>query len=394
MKPAHLILADGTIFTGTSFGFEGTRSGEVVFNTSLSGYQEILTDPSYQGQIVVMTYPEIGNYGTNPIDVESAKIYLSGFIVKENSPIASNFRAKSSLSAFLKKNKVPAVEGIDTRALVRHIRDAGAKPALIVVGNVKNFEKLKRKAEGLPSMEGQDLAKVVSCRKPYIWKRGSIVRWFDSSTVKTKKKTIAPSHHCTIAPTFSVIAYDFGIKQNILRMLVDSGCKVKVVPADYPAEKVLWENPDGVFLSNGPGDPAVCTYAVENVRKLLGKKPMFGICLGHQIMGLALGAKTFKLKFGHHWGNQPVMDLATRKVEITAQNHGFAVNPERLPPNVEVTHINLNDKTVEGLKHKKLPAFSVQYHPEASPGPHDSHYLFKKFIEMMSDLSDSSDLSD
>ncbi|MBI2339583.1 MAG: glutamine-hydrolyzing carbamoyl-phosphate synthase small subunit [Deltaproteobacteria bacterium] len=384
MRPAHLILADGNIFSGTSFGFEGTRSGEVVFNTSLSGYQEILTDPSYQGQIVVMTYPEIGNYGANPIDTESAKIYLSGFVVKENSPIVSNFRAKSSLSAFLKKNKIPAVEGIDTRALVRHIRDAGAQQALIVVGKVNSFEKLKKKASALPSMEGQDLAKVVSCKRPYGWSKG--VSWIEDRRSKIEYEGSKHNNHRSstfhLRP-FTVIAYDFGIKQNILRMLADSGCKVKVVPGDYPAEKILAENPDGVFLSNGPGDPAVCAYAVENVKKILGKKPLFGICLGHQIMGLALGGKTFKLKFGHHGGNQPVMDLSTQKVEITAQNHGFAVDPESLPPGVEVTHINLNDKTVEGLRHRKLPAFSVQYHPEASPGPHDSHYLFGRFIEMM-----------
>ncbi|MBI4411217.1 MAG: glutamine-hydrolyzing carbamoyl-phosphate synthase small subunit, partial [Deltaproteobacteria bacterium] len=327
LKPAHLILSDGKIFSGTSFGDEGARWGEVVFNTSLTGYQEILTDPSYQGQIVVMTYPEVGNTGANPVDVESAKIYLSGFVVKENSPIVSNFRAKSSLSAFLKKNKVPAVEGIDTRALVRHIRDAGAKPALIHVGVVTDFSKLKKKAAALPSMEGQDLAKVVSCKKPYGWNRGShrIVRMVGAQG----HEVVPPRGRAPVQKKkFNVIAYDFGIKQNILRMLVDAGCRVKVVPADYPAEEVLGQNPDGVFLSNGPGDPAVCTYAVENVRKILGKKPMFGICLGHQIMGLALGGKTFKLKFGHHGGNQPVMDLSTQKVEITAQHP----EPARVAP--------------------------------------------------------------
>lgn len=369
MKQAHLILADGTIFKGTSFGFEGESFGEVVFNTSMSGYQEVLTDPSYQGQMVVMTYPQMGNYGINPVDVESKKIYLSGFIVKENSPIVSNFRATGSLSSYLKKQRVPAIEGVDTRALVRHIREKGAMPALIVVGTKKNLKPLIKKAAKLPTMEGQDFAKMVSCQKPYRWTKGvpPIIG------AKSKKNS----------SRFKVIAYDFGIKQNILRMLVDYGCQVKVVPADYPAEKVLKENPDGIFLSNGPGDPAVCTYAIENVKKLLGKRPLFGICLGHQILGLALGAKSFKLKFGHHGGNQPVMDLKTRKVEITSQNHGFAIDPSGLPKDVEVSHINLNDQTVEGLSYKKLRAFSVQYHPEASPGPHDSHYLFKRFINMM-----------
>lgn len=388
IKPAHLILSDGTIFTGTSFGFEGEGSGEVVFNTSMSGYQEILTDPSYQGQIVVMTYPEIGNYGVNPSDVESRKIFLSGFVVRNYSPIVSNFRAKGSLSAYLKKYKIPAVEGIDTRALVRHIREKGAMPALIYVRNVgaplatpraRHAVPLRliKKAASLPSMEGQDFAKVVSCKKPYRWVQGTGYR------VQRKKNGEFSAPRTLHPEPFFVIAYDFGIKQNILRMLIDQGCKVKVVPADTPAEKVLSENPDGIFLSNGPGDPAVCGYAIENVKKIMGRKPVFGICLGHQIMGLAFGAKTFKLKFGHHGGNQPVMDLSTRKVEITAQNHGFAVDPDTLPKDVEVTHVNLNDQTVEGLKHKKYQAFCVQYHPEASPGPHDSHYLFERFIQMM-----------
>jgi len=366
MKPAHLILKDGTLFSGTSFGYEGKSSGEVVFNTSMTGYQEILTDPSYQGQIVVMTYPKIGNYGINPVDVESRKIFLSGFIVKENSPISSNFRSKFNLSSYLKKNKVPGIEGIDTRALVRHIRDKGSQPALIVVGNKKSFTVEKKKAAKLPSMDGQNFASVVSCKKPYAWTKGvpKIIRGVGAGSPRPKSRR-----------KFKVIAYDFGIKQNILRMLVDHGCRVKVVPSNYPAEKVLQENPDGVFLSNGPGDPAPVTVAIENVKKLLGKKPIFGICLGHQIMGLAFGGESFKLKFGHHGGNQPVMDLETRKVEITAQNHGFAIKTENLPADVEVTHINLNDQTVEGIRHKSLPAFSVQYHPEASPGPHDSHYL-------------------
>lgn len=357
---AHLILADGTIYSGTSFGYQRSRSGEVVFNTSLTGYQEILTDPSYEGQIVIMTYPHIGNYGVNAQDEESRRIFLSGFIVKENSPRVSNFRAQTTLPAYLKKHRIPALEGLDTRALVRHLRNQGAMQALIHQGPLNDKKKLIAKARALPSMEGQDLAKEVSCKKPYTWKQGK--------------------HE------FSVIAYDFGIKHNILRLLTAHGCSVKVVPATYPAHKVLLENPDGIFLSNGPGDPAVCDYAIKNVSELLGKKPIFGICLGHQILALALGAKSYKLKFGHHGGNQPVMDLATRKVEITAQNHGFAIDPKKLPSDVEVSHINLNDQTVEGIRHKTLPAFSVQYHPEASPGPHDSSYLFKRFTMMMQEF--------
>ncbi|MDO8520033.1 MAG: glutamine-hydrolyzing carbamoyl-phosphate synthase small subunit [Deltaproteobacteria bacterium] len=372
MKPAHLILADGTIFSGTSFGYAGSHTGEVVFNTSMSGYQEILTDPSYEGQIVVMTYPQIGNYGINADDAESKKIYLSGFIVKEVSPVVSNYRSTMDLSTYLQKHKVPGVAGIDTRALVRKIREAGALQALIKCGPLGDVAGLKKKAAALAGMEGQDLAKSVSNPKGYRWKEGVHRVAADGSPPPKKGKK-----------KFRVVAYDFGIKQNILRMLTDEGCDVQIVPAEFPAERVLALKPDGVFLSNGPGDPAVCDYAVENVRKLLGKKPVFGICLGHQILGLALGAKTFKLKFGHHGGNQPVKDLTTGKVEITAQNHGFAIDPNNLPHDVEVTHINLNDQTVEGLRHKKWKAFSVQYHPEASPGPHDSHYLFGRFVELM-----------
>lgn len=371
---AHLILADGTIYSGTSFGHQSERSGEVVFNTSLTGYQEILTDPSYEGQIVIMTYPHIGNYGVNAADEESRRIFLAGFIVKENSPRVSNFRAETDLPSYLKKHRIPALEGLDTRALVRHLRNQGVLQALIHQGPLKDKKKLIARARALPSMEGQDLANGVSCKKPYTWKQGT------SSTLSDRRQSTVDSR------LYRVIAYDFGIKHNILRLLTDHGCKVKVVPASYPARRVLEENPDGIFLSNGPGDPAVCDYAIKNVSELLGKKPIFGICLGHQILALAFGAKSYKLKFGHHGGNQPVMDLATRKVEITAQNHGFAIDPKKLPSDVEVSHINLNDQTVEGIRHKTLPAFSVQYHPEASPGPHDSSYLFKRFIMMMQEF--------
>ncbi|MBX7148221.1 glutamine-hydrolyzing carbamoyl-phosphate synthase small subunit [bacterium] len=371
-KEAHLILADGTIYSGKSFGYEGNRFGEVVFNTALSGYQEILTDPSYAGQIVVMTYPQIGNYGINPMDVESRGLFLSGFVVKENSPIVSNYRSSQDLGSYLKKWKVPGVEGVDTRALVRKIRDGGAQQALIVVGPLKNKNKLLEQAKNLPSMEGQDLAKTVSSTKKSEWKEGVVT--LEEELSKKRSKVKAKYH---------VVAYDFGMKQNISRLLTSHGCKVTIVPSNTPAEEVLKYNPDGIFLSNGPGDPAMCEEPIKNVKKLLGKKPMFGICLGHQIMALALGAKTYKLKFGHHGGNQPVMDVTTGKVEITSQNHGFAVDDTTLPKDVTVTHINLNDRTVEGIEHKKQQAFCVQYHPEAAPGPHDSAYLFKRFTDMM-----------
>lgn len=373
--PAHLILADGTQFSGTSFGYSKKEStGEVVFNTSLVGYQEILTDPSYFRQMVVMTYPQIGNYGLNSLDVESAKPFLSALIIKENSPIVSNYRSEISLSQYLKKNKIAGLEGIDTRALVLHLRDQGAMQGVIAFGNLSQaqIKKLKEKAKNLPHMDGLNLASAVSTKKPYLWKKG--VEGFDLTEPKIEK----PS-----GKKYKIIAYDYGIKQNILRLLIDHGCEVKVVPCTYPAEKTLAEKPDGIFLSNGPGDPAACVQEIEIIKKLLGKKPIFGICLGHQLLALALGAKTFKLKFGHHGGNQPVMDLKTKKVEITSQNHGFAVDDKKLPGGVEVTHVNLNDKTVEGVSHKKLKAFSVQYHPEASPGPSDSHYLFQRFIDLI-----------
>jgi carbamoyl-phosphate synthase small subunit len=368
-EKATVVLQDGTHFEGSSFGHPGDAAGEMVFNTSIVGYQEILTDPSYKGQIVTMTYPMIGNYGVNAEDVESARPQVEGFIVKEYSQVYSNFRAKHSLADYLKKHRIPGVEGIDTRALVRHIRNQGAMPGLIAVGEVP-LKKLKQRAKDLKSMEGQDLVLDVTCAKPYSWEKGT---WR-----LPPKKPPQP-----IRPFKKVIAYDYGIKQNILRNLVDVGLDVSVVPAQTPFREVLAKAPDGIFLSNGPGDPAAVGYAIENVRNLIGKVPIFGICLGHQILGLALGAKTFKLKFGHRGGNQPVKNLLTGQVEITAQNHGFAVDPKTLHGAAEITHVNLNDNTVSGFQNLKKRVLAVQYHPEASPGPHDSLYLFKQFREMM-----------
>ena len=387
-KKAILVLADGTIFEGSSFGAEGEAIGEVVFNTSMSGYQEVLTDPSYKGQIVAMTYTQIGNYGIDEEDIESNKLWLSGFIVKENCNYPSNWRSVGTLDEYLKRNNIVSIEGIDTRVLTKHLRDNGAMNGIISSVDL-NPASLIKKAQKFPSMTGLDLAKEVTCKEPYKWNQGL---WdIESGYAPDRNIQGQRSHINPPIPPFSkggkggfkVIAYDFGIKLNILRNLINVGCDVSIVPASTPAEDVLRMNPDGVFLSNGPGDPDAVTYAIENVRKLIGKKPIFGICLGHQILGLALGGKTYKLKFGHHGGNQPVMDLTTKKVEITCQNHGFAVDMGSLKGIAELTHINLNDQTVEGLAHTKLPLFSVQYHPEASPGPHDSSYLFQRFVDMM-----------
>jgi carbamoyl-phosphate synthase small subunit len=368
MKKTLLALADGLVFEGSSFGAEGEASGEVVFNTSMTGYQEILTDPSYKGQIVTMTYTQIGNYGVNDEDVESPRPYAEGFIVKEYMDIPSNWRKTRSLDEYLKAHKIVGIQGIDTRALTRHLRDFGAQPGIISTKDL-NPESLVAKAKALPNMSGLDLAKVVTCKKPYVWEEGD----WDLEQGYAKKTS----------SRYKVVAYDFGIKRNILRLLTSAGCDVTVVPATTSADEVLAMNPDGVFLSNGPGDPEPVTYAIKNIKQLLGKKPVFGICLGQQLLGLALGGKTYKLKFGHHGGNQPIMDLTTRKVEIAAENHGFAVDMDSLKDQVVVTHVNLNDNTCEGFRHKTLPAFCVQYHPEASPGPHDSRYLFARFIDMM-----------
>ncbi|MBW1646229.1 MAG: glutamine-hydrolyzing carbamoyl-phosphate synthase small subunit [Deltaproteobacteria bacterium] len=357
VKKAILLLADGTVFTGRSFGAEGERIGEVVFNTSLTGYQEVLTDPSYRGQMVAMTYPHIGNYGVNREDVESAKIFLSAFIVKEYCRSPSNWRQEQSLDAYLAAAGIPGIEGIDTRYLTRHIRLAGAMPGIISTTDFDR-DRLLARLRAWPGIVGVNLVDEVSCREPYEWHQGG---WSLAGGYREVNG----------GGTFHVVAYDFGIKYNILRLLVEAGCRVTVVPATTSAMEVLALNPDGVFLSNGPGDPAALTEIVPQIRALIGKKPMFGICLGHQIVGLALGGTTYKLKFGHHGSNHPVMDLETRKVEITSQNHGFCVDHQSLGDEVEVTHINLNDQTVEGLRHRRLPLFSIQFHPESSPGPHD-----------------------
>jgi carbamoyl-phosphate synthase small subunit len=384
-KNAVLALADGRCYRGAAFGAEGEVTGEVVFNTSMTGYQEILTDPSYEGQLVAMTYPQIGNVGVNPEDVEARQPFVKGFIVKEYTPHPSNWRATQPLHEYMKRHGIVGIEGIDTRSLVRHLREHGSQEAIISTASSDAGE-LIAKAKASPGLIGRDLVHEVTCAEAYEWNEGT---WALGAGYKTGRGTAAAakikgkSERGGRTPAFFVVAYDYGIKFNILRNLTQMGCRVKVVPAATPAQEVLALKPDGIFLSNGPGDPDAVPYAKENVQKLIGKKPIFGICLGHQIMGLALGGKTYKLKFGHHGGNQPVMDLTTRKVEITAQNHGFAVDADSLKGAVEVTHLNLNDNTVEGLAHRELPIFSVQYHPESSPGPHDADYLFRRFTDMM-----------
>ena len=382
---ALLALADGRTYEGISFGAEGEAIGEVVFNTSMTGYQEILTDPSYEGQLVAMTYPEIGNVGVNLEDVESRRPFMKGFIVKNYTALPSNWRATQPLHEYMKEHGIAGIQGIDTRALVRHLRDHGSQEGIIST-LCDNPDELIAKAKASPGLVGIDLVRNVTCAAAYDWDEGM---WKLGEGYKRREALTEPARkrrsksRSFRSPAFSVVAYDYGIQYNILRNLAESGCRVRVVPAATPAEDVLALDPDGIFLSNGPGDPDAVPYAKENVEKLIGKKPIFGICLGHQIMGLALGGKTYKLKFGHHGGNQPVMDLTTRKVEITAQNHGFAVDADSLKGAAELTHVNLNDNTVEGLAHHELPIFSVQYHPESSPGPHDASYLFKRFTALM-----------
>lgn len=374
MTKAYLALEDGTLLSGRSFGHPGEAQGEVVFNTSLTGYQEILTDPSYKGQIVTMTYPLIGNYGVNYEDLESSGPSAEGFIVRENSSVASNFRSKLKLDEYLQEHKIVAIEGIDTRMITRKIRIKGALKGVISTVD-SNPDLLVKKAKESTGVEGVDLVKVVTCKKPYIWN--------DTDYAKAFKNTKDYK--------YNVVAFDYGIKFSILKNLQSVGCKITILPATASAQDALDLNPDGIFLSNGPADPSAVTYAIKTIKDLVSSpfcrqqnKPIFGICLGHQLLGLALGGNTYKLKFGHHGGNQPVKDLSTGKVDITAQNHGFAVDIESIPKGtVELTHLNLNDNTVEGMKHKNLPIFSVQYHPEAGPGPHDAHYLFSNFAELM-----------
>ncbi len=369
MNAAKLVLADGTVFTGRAFGARAERTGEIVFNTAMSGYQEVLTDPSYAGQIVVMTYPHVGNYGVNADDVESRKPWVAGFVVRENARLPSSYRSQGDLDGYLTEHGIPGIEDIDTRALVRRVRTQGAMPAIISSVDLDD-DSLRAKAAAAPSMEGQDLVKEVTCESAYDWTEGEPAEF-------------ATSRPAT-GPRYRVAALDCGIKRNILRLLVDAGFEVRVFPAMATAEEILDFAPDGMFLSNGPGDPAAVTYAADTVRELLPKLPTFGICLGNQILALACGARTFKLKFGHRGVNQPVKDLATGKVEITSQNHGFAVRAEDLEKvDLELTHVNLNDNTVEGFRHTKFPAFAVQYHPEACPGPHDSRYLFERFRDLI-----------
>ncbi len=368
---ALIALEDGTVLSGRSFTGAGEAAGEIVFNTSMSGYQEILTDPSYTGQLVTMTYPLIGNYGVNEEDMESGQVHPGALIIREHQDMPSNFRSTGTLLDFLGRFSILGIEGVDTRMLTRIIRNSGAMRAVIST-EVADPDALVAKARAWSGLIGQDMVKRVSCREKYLWKNGQKL---------PEKSFISDSDR-----PFKVVAYDFGIKYNQLRLLEKKGCQVMVVPATTTAEVVLDLNPDGVFLSNGPGDPAGVEGVIDNIRLLLGKKPIFGICLGHQMLGLAYGGSTYKLKFGHRGANQPVKDLDTGKVEITSQNHGFCVEPESLPDEVEITHVNLNDDSLAGMRHLKYSAFSVQYHPEHAPGPRDAEYLFDRFTVQMTEF--------
>jgi carbamoyl-phosphate synthase small subunit len=374
LNKAVLALEDGTVFEGRSFGAQKESSGEVVFNTALTGYQEVFTDPSYSGQIVVLTNPQIGNYGATHRDNEASRPYIEGLVVREFSPLASNWRSEKDADDFLKAAGIPIAADIDTRALVRHLRSRGVMRG-VISGDGTDPKLLVERACRIPSMAGLDLATRVSTRESYQWNQGV-------------EPTSASDHvGPPIEPCCHVVAYDFGIKHNILRRLVHAGCRVTVVPATTLAEDVLALKPDGVFLSNGPGDPEPLTHQTAQIQKLIGKKPIFGICLGQQVLGLALGGKTYKLKFGHRGANHPVLNRVTNRVEITSHNHGFAVDPDSLNQNeIDLTHVNLNDDTLEGFRHRNYPVFSVQYHPEAAPGPHDSHYLFNDFMTLMKDV--------
>ncbi len=384
---AILALEDGRHFVGEAFGATGKSAvGEVCFNTSMTGYQEVLTDPSYRGQIVAMTYPEIGNYGVNELDQESDEPHVRGFVIEELSAIPSSWRSEGTLEDYLVKWGVPGVQGIDTRALTRHLRDKGAMKGCVATGDV-SVEDAVALAKAGDGVIGMDYVKEVTPKQGYVWDpEGRLSRRWTIVKGDTEKAEVDDQGQMfeKLAPvTHEIVAYDLGMKRNILRRLRQEGFKVHVVPADTPASEVLAMKTDGVFLSNGPGDPSALGYVHENLRNLIGKTPIFGICLGHQMLGYAFGGTTFKLKFGHRGGNQPVKDLATGRVTITSQNHGFAVDPESLPGDVEVTHVNLNDNTVEGLRHKELPIFSVQYHPEAAPGPNDAGYFFREFAKLI-----------
>ncbi len=374
---ALLALEDGRTFDCRSFTGPGETGGEVVFNTSMTGYQEVLTDPSYQGQLVTMTYPLVGNYGTNSEDIESDRIQVAGFLIREYQALPSNFRSTAPLGAYLKEQGILGIHQLDTRALTRHIRKTGAMRGCISTMAL-DPDALIQRARQIPTIAGRDLARAVSCHHPYFWHEGK------PTACKTDIRTMGrPVSTCKDRPLF-VVAFDFGIKYNILRNLSKAGCEILVVPADTPAETVMALDPDGIFLSNGPGDPQPVTYAVDTIKALIGRKPVFGICLGHQLLGLALGGTTYKLKFGHRGANQPVKNMLTGRIEITSQNHGFAVDISSLSPDdIRITHTNLNDGTLEGFRHRHLPVMAVQYHPEASPGPHDAEYLFGEFRNMM-----------
>jgi carbamoyl-phosphate synthase small subunit len=384
MKKALLALEDGRVFEGTAFGAEATHTGEICFNTSMTGYQEVLTDPSYRGQIVTMTYPMIGNYGVNPLDPESSQPHVRGFVIEELCDIPSNWRSTQSLDGYLKEWNIPGIQGIDTRALTKHLRTRGAMRA-VITSAVFNTDEAVKLAASSPTMEGSDFVKEVTTPKPYVWDPESTEsrEWDIPSPSQNREGGPTGAFHSLPEAKHHIVAYDFGIKRNILRRLRQAGFRVDVVPATTSAKDVLARNPDGIFLSNGPGDPAALSYIHTEVKQLIGVKPIFAICLGHQILGHAYGGKTFKLKFGHRGGNQPVKDLRNGQVAITSQNHGFAIDPASLPGNVEVTHINLNDGTVEGMRHREAPVLSVQYHPEAAPGPNDAKYFFSEFAAMI-----------